>query len=170
MKLLLTSVVFYFGSFLFFFVSLMATPVHADEIEVFLKQGMEITGTEQAHKTGHSITYIYLDETQRLEQQLSEAFTNALKQELAQANKNEELTQQIVDQFNDKTHPETANKLRSLITPDIKIKLGEAWRNVNYAQGLKIKPEDLPVIRFHNVNHVKTWDLAILFEGKANAP
>jgi hypothetical protein len=125
---------------------------------------MEITGTEHAHKEGHSIAYIYLDETQRLEQQLSEAFTNALKQELAQANKNKELTQQIVDQFNDKTHPETARKLRSLITPDIKLKLGEAWRNVHYAQGLKIKPEDLPVIRFKNVNHIKTLDLTTLFE------
>ena len=164
MKLLLTSVVFYFGSFLFFFVSLMVTPVHANEIEIFLKHGMEITGTEQAHKAGHSISYFYLDNTQRIEQQLSVAFTLALKQELSKADKSKDTTQQIVDQFNDKTHPETANKLRTLITEDIKIELGKAWRNVNYAQGLKIKAEDLPVIRFEGVNHAKTSNLAILFE------
>ncbi len=164
MKLLLTSVVFYFTSFLLFFVSLVVAPVHADEIKIFLKHDMVIAGTDEAHKADHTIAYFYLDNTQRIEQQLSAAFTHALKQELSKADKNKDTTQQIIDQFNDKTHPETANKLRSLITEDIKIKLGEAWRNVNYAQGLKIKAEDLPVIRFKGVNHIKTVDLATVLE------
>ena len=164
MKLLLTSVLFYFGSALLFFMSLIASPAQADEIEVFLKHGMEITGIEQAHKAGHSIVYIYLDETQKLEQQLSEAFTQALKQELSKADKDKDVTQQIVDQFNDKTNPETARKLRVIITEAMKIKLGIAWRNVHYAQGFNIKPDDLPVIRFEGVNHIKIFDLATLVE------
>jgi len=166
MKLLLTSVVLYLGSFLFFFAMLVIPPVHANEIEIFLKQGMEISGAEQAHQSGHSISYYYLDETQTIEKQLSKSFTQALKQELSKANKDKDVTQQIVDQFNDKTNPETASKLRVIITEEIKIKLGEAWRNVHYAQSLKIKAENLPVIRFMGVNHIKTSDLETLLEEK----
>lgn len=143
---------------------MISTVAQAQEIEIFLKQGMEIIGTEQAHKAGYSITYYYLDATQTIEQELSATFTGSLKQQLENAETGSDITQQIIDQFNNRNNPETAKQLHALITEDIKVKLAKAWRDVIYAKGLKILPQDLPVIRMDSVNHTNASDLSTLVE------
>lgn len=143
-------------------------------VEVFLTHDMQISGIEDAHQQGYSITYYYLDAIDQIEQKMGQRASEKLQEEidavvrktglknlvnLSEFQRNQLLLEQM------KTSGIDLQEIQqSLVTPQDREAINHALQDLVYANDQGVTQDMLPAILFHRRVFKNTSDLSKVFD------
>jgi len=143
-------------------------------IEVFLTHDMQISGVEDAHQQGYTVTYYYLDALDQIEQRMGQQASEKLQEEIDSlvrktglknlVNLNEFQRNQLLLKQIETSGIDLQEIQRLLVTPQDREAINHALQDLIYANDQGVTQNMLPAILFHRRVFKNTSDLSKVFD------
>ena len=143
-------------------------------VEVFLTHDMQISGIEDAHQQGYSITYYYLDAIDHIEQKMGQRASEKLQEQIdavvrrtglkSLVKLNEFQRNQLLLKQIEISGIDLQEIQRSLVTPQDREAINHALQDLVYANDQGVTQDMLPAILFQRRVFKNTSDLSKVFD------